>query len=635
MPPPVKASTLPDADLYEHYRDKGLSHADAVKHVERRRSAQPTPAMPTEPSKLAGAAAGFGQGVTSGFFDELSGMGTATMNAPSHVKALQLLLSTVLPGAGAALPAGLDPESYTQGRDEMRQQISEARNAHPLMALAGNVAGAAVNPLNRLLGPLTKGVRPAAAGATYGAILGGAQGAGEAVGGLKERAAGAAVGGVVAGTIGLGTGYVFGKAGPAVKQMWGNLLGAFQKTERQVAKSLGNNVAPQVAQEVTETAHRAYLQKQGFPAEAIERLMETWRAGGKLPSKPPVDPPEPPMSAGPPGTTVRTPTPPRGPKSAVGSRPPGLPRTEDDILGMEPHEVARAAKVLEQYERGAAEDVFGATRAKQYEAAQRLINSEMGHASPRYDGALKLIEQMEGGLTPEQSARLFGIGETGPTLETVREVARLAANYGKQALADTHTDELARSFAAFAGGERSTNDLLLRYALPRIYRELVGRGLSDADLVNKTLARMGERGIGAGTAGEALAARMSEWRRMFTPTPTATRPGETVTPEAPKGFEPVPGHPQGFTAEGPPMPPDRGPSFWDAVNPYQGGPPGRGTVLPYYPRSGNAMSSAGPMSQDAIATQQVAMIRQRLAAMSPEERAAQADLLRAIGIPLP
>jgi len=75
-------------------------------------------------------------------------------------------------------------QGYT---DIARQQVAESRVEHPWLSAGGTLAGAALNPLNKLLGPLTAGLSPTAATTTTGAVLGGLQGFGEGTGSAKER----------------------------------------------------------------------------------------------------------------------------------------------------------------------------------------------------------------------------------------------------------------------------------------------------------------------------------------------------------------------------------------------------------------------------------------------------------------
>lgn len=293
MTPPVRPQDFPDADLYEHFRDHGMTHEQAVIHVERRRASKAPPPAP-HPEMSGGQAGmiGAAQGATSGLADELIG-------------AMRAIRDPNIPLNRAAIDSSIAAT---------RQDFSEARSGHPVAALAGNVAGGVVNPLNKLLGPLTRGLKPAATGATYGAVLGGAQGAGEGEG-AKERAVMGTLGAVVGGTLGLGGGFVAGKAakplaqiGRNLKEAWQSVRAVFQQTERRIAQVMGPKAAPAVVKDATEMAHRAYLQQQGWPPHAIDFLMEQWRAGG-LPKNVPVPPP-PPTSLRP-GETL-TPIAPKG-----------------------------------------------------------------------------------------------------------------------------------------------------------------------------------------------------------------------------------------------------------------------------------------------------------------------------------
>ena len=215
----------------------------------------------------------------------------------------------------------------------------------------------------------------------------------------------------------------------------------------------------------------------------------------------------------------------KGEKAVLGvSAPPGVVQTYEDLLQMHPDEVKKAAKALKDYEEGSATEIFGKERAVQYERAQRIVNSSMADPhSEKYKQAGELIDQMEGGLTPVQEARLFGIGQTGPNYEEVKELARHAHSYSPEILVDEPTEVLVRSFVGLAGGDRPPADLLTRYALPRVFGELSSRGIPDKQLLDATIRRIVARtGIDPTTAAEALSGRMQQWRAMPT-APTGTR----------------------------------------------------------------------------------------------------------------
>jgi len=88
---------------------------------------------------------------------------------------------------------------------------------------------------------------------------------------------------------------------------------------------------------------------------------------------------------------------------------------------MTPNELDNAVEVQRSIEKNAPAMVFGEEGAKAYNSAQKVINSSTSDFySQRYKDASALISKMEKGLTPEQERILFGIGETGPTLEELK-----------------------------------------------------------------------------------------------------------------------------------------------------------------------------------------------------------------------
>lgn len=363
---------LSDADLYEKFRDHGLSHTAAVLHVERRRSSKPQAVAPPEPGKGLAALVGGAQGATSGFADELIG----------------------------AMQAIRDPNIPLSGIDSSiaatRQQFDAARSAHPLAAAGGNVAGSVINPVNRLLGPLTKGLSPAATGGVFGGVLGGAQGFGEGEGSVKDRLTLAAGGAGMGAMLGLAGGYVVGKVGKPLGQMWRNLRGAFAKTDRTVARSLGKSATPETLAQAQEAAHRAYLQKNGFSPEVIDRLMETWRAGGLPPKPPPPAPPTMPPSSRP--GEVLKPIAPRG-FAVEGPAPPTKPGPTGSFweqlygpkVGRMPD--IGQGKTLPYYSRGGrVEQSFGPPP----------MSSPSVPGSVNADAQMQAITQYLRSLTPEQ-----------------------------------------------------------------------------------------------------------------------------------------------------------------------------------------------------------------------------------------
>lgn len=287
MTAPVQPVDLSDADLYESFRDRGLSHDDAVLHVERRRRARPqtkAPPQPQRPGMGKAAAINALQGFTSGFADELAGHTAATRGLvpPGLLPALPLV------GQVAQMLSPAAAERYTAARDDFRQQRAEATLFNPGTSLVGTVAGAALNPAARFLGPITQGMGPAATTGTYGAVLGAAQGIGEGTT-PADRAGKGAIGFVGGGVVGAAGGKILGPLRP----LWRRVRGVFKRTDQAVARTLGKDAPRETVDQVREAAHRAYLTNQGYPPQVIDQLMATWRAGGKVPTRAPTPPPEP------------------------------------------------------------------------------------------------------------------------------------------------------------------------------------------------------------------------------------------------------------------------------------------------------------------------------------------------------
>jgi hypothetical protein len=88
---------------------------------------------------------------------------------------------------------------------------------------------------------------------------------------------------------------------------------------------------------------------------------------------------------------------------------------------MTPDELEEAIRIQSDIDKNASKIVFGEEGAKAYDAAQRIINSSTTDSySERYKQASTLVEKMESNLTPEQERILFGIDETGPTLDELK-----------------------------------------------------------------------------------------------------------------------------------------------------------------------------------------------------------------------
>lgn len=85
-------------------------------------------------------------------------------------------------------------------------------------------------------------------------------------------------------------------------------------------------------------------------------------------------------------------------------------------------ELAEALAAAKNAEATAAVDVFGPEGAARYEALTRQANSAVDPG--RADTAAAELAEMESRLTPEQEARLFGIGEDGPGPDELAAVLR-------------------------------------------------------------------------------------------------------------------------------------------------------------------------------------------------------------------
>lgn len=152
---------------------------------------------------------GFGQGASSGFADELSGMVDALFASRS--------------GSLQPTPA------YLAGRDQHRQFVQDAKDANPTAEIVGDVTGSVMNAI--VTGRAVTGAVPAVgraltagsqtganfgtrlvsagAGATLAGVSGAARGAGSVdQAGLEGRLEGAATGGAGAAVVGFPVAYV-------------------------------------------------------------------------------------------------------------------------------------------------------------------------------------------------------------------------------------------------------------------------------------------------------------------------------------------------------------------------------------------------------------------------------------------
>lgn len=147
--------------------------------------------------------AGFDQGMTLGFGDEIYAGATAPIRA--------------LPGLfnGEGYDIG---KAYEAGLDTTRQTTRDQRALNPVASTVGEVAGAVMNPASRLFMPVKGGsaAMNLLRGAGGGAAVGGAYGVGSSDGDLNDRARG--------GLIGAGTGAALGVVAPWLAKKGGDAL---------------------------------------------------------------------------------------------------------------------------------------------------------------------------------------------------------------------------------------------------------------------------------------------------------------------------------------------------------------------------------------------------------------------------
>jgi len=148
---------------------------------------------------------GFNQGLTLGFGDELFAGVTAPFAA----------VGPMMEGNGYDLGA-----AYGSQLDATRGAMGQAREANPIAAGVGEIAGGVINPITKLFGgPMAAATNPwakAGIGAAGGAALGGLYGAGTADGDMGDRLAGAGSGAL--------TGGLVGAAMPTVSKVAGDTL---------------------------------------------------------------------------------------------------------------------------------------------------------------------------------------------------------------------------------------------------------------------------------------------------------------------------------------------------------------------------------------------------------------------------
>jgi hypothetical protein len=234
-------------------------------------------------------------------------------------------------GAGepiAGLLAALMPggQGFREGAQQYREGLENIGLQQPTATPAGDVAGMALQSLTPLSqavrgGTLTGAAIPSmranalarfftGAGQTNIApalALGGIAGfsaGGEDPGDFRARLTGAGVG---AGLSALGAAALGGLGALRVPR-W------LPKVRREIRQVLPKNTPPPVVEEITDTAIRQQLARQGYDAPTQTRILETWRAGKtEVPSPPP--PPQPPMTMRPGETITPLGPPPVGPKA--------------------------------------------------------------------------------------------------------------------------------------------------------------------------------------------------------------------------------------------------------------------------------------------------------------------------------
>lgn len=246
------AKVAPDHPRYAEARQVVQLALDNLGALHERQNAADTPPTPM-PSKLGGMAMNAFQGLTLGGGDEALG-GLAG-------------LGTLLTGGGAAQAAN----RVQQTQEGFRDQRGAFFGQHPGLAIGSDIVGTAVNPLNKVLGPLTAGLGPVARGAVIGTTLGAARGFGEGTGSAKDRVPSAVQGAV----LGLITGSVLGKAVKIVGPALGKITQAAQR-------ALGAKAAPAEIANAVETTIRARLAKLHVAPEDIERAVESWKTTGEL-----------------------------------------------------------------------------------------------------------------------------------------------------------------------------------------------------------------------------------------------------------------------------------------------------------------------------------------------------------------
>lgn len=143
---------------------------------------------------------GAAQGATFGFYDELRGLNDAGGGSPNEPASL----GNILTGAYRRLTGSSDEAAYHRSRNEARDELTTAREQHPVAAYGGEIAGGLAVPVGSMAGTTTR-TAAALAGARAGLVGGGLYGAGNAdelSDVPKEALTGGAIGAAVGGPLG-------------------------------------------------------------------------------------------------------------------------------------------------------------------------------------------------------------------------------------------------------------------------------------------------------------------------------------------------------------------------------------------------------------------------------------------------
>lgn len=261
-----------DGGAVQHMADGGIPSFDQTQPVD----SGPPPFEATQPvapdvGGISAAYSGAKQGATFGFADELAGLQAA---GPEWAGYLPSGLGLVArPAIGAARLAkqyfmGNDPEAtaqYEQARDEERRQDELAKQQHPYLHMAGELAGSiptmAVLPGGELAegaNLATKMVKGAQVGAEYGGLSGLGEGkdTGERALGAAQGIVGGIIGGAAAPALGSAASYITDRAiSPAIGAIRGainpeaeasrRLAAALQKDQELIAAGKADGMSPQ------------------------------------------------------------------------------------------------------------------------------------------------------------------------------------------------------------------------------------------------------------------------------------------------------------------------------------------------------------------------------------------------------